>query len=238
MCARRLRPVNTIMQCAMVFGFFLCASLHAANPGSESLRRRTLIDADWRFHRGDVTSSNEGIAIDFDGERTWERVQLPHDYQLDGKYEPDPPGTTRTTDSRRRGYLPVEVAWYRKHFSIPESDEGKILQLEFGGILRDSQVWLNGQFLGNHASGYTGFYFDITKVARCGADNVLVVRVDPRQREGWWYEGCGIYRHVHYTAMAPLHVANYGTYVISNVPNGNEGANAEAEITVQTTVKN
>ena len=238
MCARRLRPVNTIMQCAMVFGFFLCASLHAANPGSESLRRRTLIDADWRFHRGDVTSSNEVIAIDFDGERTWERVQLPHDYQLDGKYEPDPPGTTRTTDSRRRGYLPVEVAWYRKHFSIPESDEGKILQLEFGGILRDSQVWLNGQFLGNHASGYTGFYFDITKVARCGADNVLVVRVDPRQREGWWYEGSGIYRHVHYTAMAPLHVANYGTYVISTVPNGNEGANAEAEITVQTTVKN
>jgi hypothetical protein len=59
-------------------------------------------------------------------------VQLPHDYQLDGKYEPEPAGTGKTTDSRRRGYLPVEVGWYRKHFSIRETDYGKILQLELG----------------------------------------------------------------------------------------------------------
>jgi beta-galactosidase len=218
-------------------GFFFCVSLHAA-PNSEGLRQRTLIDADWRFHRGEVTSSNEVIATSFEAEKSWERVQLPHDYQLDGKYEPDPQGTTKTTDSRRRGYLPVEVGWYRKHFFVPESDQGKILQLEFGGIFRDSQVWLNGQFVGNHASGYTGFFLDVTKAARCGADNVLVVRVDPRQREGWWYEGSGIYRHVFFTATAPLHVANYGTYVTSTVPNGDQGADTEAEVTVQTSVEN
>jgi len=225
-----------IMACAIVLGF--SPSTRAAQPRGATLRQRTLIDADWRFHRGDVESSNQVIATSFDDERSWERVQLPHDYQLDGKYEPDPAGTTKTTDARRRGYLPVEVAWYRKHFLISESDQGKILQLEFGGIFRDSQVWLNGQFLGDHPGGYTGFFFDITRAAKCGSDNVLVVRVDPRQREGWWYEGSGIYRHVYYSARAPLHVANYGTYVISTVPKGNQGANAEAELTIQTSVEN
>ena len=219
----------------MVFGFF--TSLHAATPAS--LRQRTLMDADWRFHRGEVASSNEVLSTSYDGEGSWERVQLPHDYQLDGKYEqPEVKNPGRFTDARRRGYLPVEVAWYRKHFSIPESDKGKILQLEFGGIFRDSQVWLNGQFLGKHGSGYTGFFLNITKAARFGVDNVLVVRVDPRQREGWWYEGSGIYRHVYYVAVAPLHVANYGTYVISSVPNGNQGAADKAEVTVQTTIEN
>src|SRR5689334_13734668 len=200
MRARGLCPFSMIMACAIVLGF--SPSTRAAQPRGATLRQRTLIDADWRFHRGDVESSNQVIATSFDDERSWERVQLPHDYQLDGKYEPDPAGTTKTTDARRRGYLPVEVAWYRKHFLISESDQGKILQLEFGGIFRDSQVWLNGQFLGDHPGGYTGFFFDITRAAKCGSDNVLVVRVDPRQREGWWYEGSGIYRHVYYSARA------------------------------------
>ena len=123
----------------LILAFGLCISAHAAQPGSASLRQRTLMDADWRFHRGEVTSSNEVLSASYDGEGSWERVQLPHDYQLDSKYEPpdplpEPGGSGRVSDARRRGYLPVEVAWYRKHFSIPESDKGKILQLEFGGI--------------------------------------------------------------------------------------------------------
>ena len=46
------------------------------------------------------------------------------------------------------------------------------------------------------------------------------VRVDPRESEGQWYEGGGIYRHVYLTALAPLHVAQWGTHVVSTVPNG------------------
>ena len=83
----------------------------------------------------------------------------------------------QSTNDRSHGYLPVQVAWYRKHFSIPQADQGKILHLEFDGVFRDSQVWLNGQLLGRHLSGYTPFQFDITQTARYGAENVLVVRV-------------------------------------------------------------
>lgn len=110
--------------------------------------------------------------------------------------------------------------------------------MEFGGIFRDSQVWLNGQFLGSHPSGYVPLHLDITKAARCGADNVIAVRVDPRQFEGWWYEGGGIYRHVYYAAVDPLHVATWGTYVVSKVAGGDQGADDQAELTIQTTVQN
>ncbi len=78
----------------------------------------------------------------------------------------------------------------------------------------------------------------MTQTARYGEDNVIAVSVDPRESEGHWYEGGGIYRHVFINALAPLHVAAWGTSVISHVPDGNQGADAEADLTLQTTVQN
>src|SRR5262249_60184233 len=124
--------LRRILACLLVFGVSGAAKLTAKDAESGSVRQRTLIDQDWRFYLGEVTSSNQVIAKSYD-DAQWQQVQLPHDYGLDGKYDP--------TNLRQRGYLPVDVAWYRKHFSIRKSDEGKILQLEFGGIFRDSQVW-------------------------------------------------------------------------------------------------
>ena len=73
------------------------------------------------------------IAGDYD-DATWQHVDLPHDYVLDGTYA--------STNDRGHGYLPLDVGWYRKHFVIPASDQGKILKLDFDGVFRDSQVWL------------------------------------------------------------------------------------------------
>ncbi len=157
-------------------------------------------------------------------------VNVPHDYALDGVYD--------STNVRNHGYLPSEVGWYRKRFFIPELDQGRVVELQFDGIFRDSQVWLNGQLLGRHPSGYTGFRYDVSKVARYGGENLIAVRVDPREAEGWWYEGAGIYRHVYLNSLSPVHVTPYGTYVVSKVTDGDKGASAEAEITIQTTVKN
>jgi beta-galactosidase len=219
---------------AMALGGLLSCSSQPVNPAGEmeakpGLRQRTLLDADWRFHQGEVLSSNEVVSANYD-DGQWQRVHLPHDYVLDSS------GHYSSTNDRSHGYLPVQMAWYRKPFFIPQADAGKALRLEFDGVFRDSQVWLNGQFLGSHPSGYTPFQYDITKVARCGGENVIAVRVDPRRFEGWWYEGGGIYRHVYYTAKDPLHVATWGTHVISELPEGNP--NADAALTVKTRVKN
>jgi beta-galactosidase len=199
---------------------------------AESGRHRVLLDADWLFHLGDVSADDRAIEAGYDDTK-WAHVDVPHDYVLDGTYV-----QSNNRDVRNHGYLPVEVAWYRKHFVIPESAGGKVLKLDFDGVFRDSQVWLNGQLLGRHASGYTPFSYDITKVAKIGSENIVAVRVDPRKFEGHWYEGGGIYRHVYLTTLAPLHVAQWGTYVVSKVPHGEPGADAQADLTIQTTIEN
>jgi beta-galactosidase len=209
-----------------VIGLSSCAS-RPVNPTDTTLRQHTLLDAGWLFHRGDVPAAEPVIATDYP-DAPWQHINLPHDYVLDGQYSP--------TNTRSQGYLSVSVAWYRKHVFIPETSRGKILQLEFGGIFRDSQVWLNGQFLGRHQSGYTSFFYDITQAVHYGADNVITVRVDPRHFEGWWYEGGGIYRRVYLNTFAPLHVASWGTYVTSVVTNDDQGA--VAQLTLQTIVEN
>lgn len=227
---------GAILAVALSVGLFSCSTAPRktgqAPAAITALRQRTLLDADWLFHRGENSSSNDFIAANFD-DQSWQKIQLPHDYILDGTYADSEDKAIRT-----HGYLPHPIGWYRRHFSISEADRGKILRLDFGGAFRDSKVWLNGQFLGEHPSGYTPFSYDITKIARPGADNIIVVRVDPSEFEGHWYEGGGIYRHVYLTALAPVHSAQWGTYVIAKVPHGEQGADAEADLTIQTTVEN
>ena len=199
-----------------------------ATPAHAAMgREETLLDADWLFHLNDVSGSDAAAPACDDNQ--WRHVNVPNDYVQEGTYS--------TNNVRSHGYLPYEPAWYRKHFTIPASDQGKTLRLDFDGVFRDSEVWLNGTFLGEHPSGYTPFSYDITQIAKPGAENVIAVRVDPRQFEGWWNEGGGIYRHVRLTVLSPLHVAQYGTYVVSTVPKGDQGADDEADLAIQTTVQ-
>jgi beta-galactosidase len=210
------------------------APSEAPTSATGTTRQRTLLDTNWQFHLGDLPQS-EAIAPANDDSQ-WQQVDVPHDYVLDGKYTDLPDSADK--QYRSHAYLPYRPAWYRKHFTIPASDAGKVLRLDFDGVFRDSKVWLNGQFLGEHPSGYTPFSYDISQIAKLGADNVITVRVNPSKWEGWWYEGGGIYRHVNLTALSPLHVAQWGTYVVATVPNGDQGADDEADLTLQTTVEN
>ncbi len=225
-----VRIIGALLACGAVIGVSSCCSTGPAKAGeTAALRQRTLLDSDWRFHRGEVASSNAVIAANFD-DKSWQGVQVPHDYVLDGTFD--------QTNARNHGYLVYDVGWYRKQFVVPESDKDKLLRLDFDGVFRDSDVWLNGQYLGHHLSGYTPFSYDVTKIAKVGGENVLTVRVDPREFEGWWYEGGGIYRHVYLTALSPVHVAQWGTFVTSTVSNNDQGMAVEAGVTIQTTIDN
>lgn len=204
------------------------AAATTAAPPPTVAHEETLLDADWLFHLHDI--AGDGATAPAYDDSQWRHVDVPNDYVEEGAYDPH--------NVRNHGYLPFEPAWYRKHFTIPASDQGKILRLDFDGVFRNSKVWLNGHFLGQHPSGYTPFSYDISQIAKPGAENVIAVRVDPRQFEGWWNEGGGIYRHVRLTVLPQLHVAQYGTYVVSTVPNGEQGADDEADLSIQTTVQN
>ncbi|MGH7668325.1 MAG: beta-galactosidase GalA, partial [Gemmatimonadaceae bacterium] len=104
--------------------------------------------------------------------------------------------------------------------------------LEFDGVYRNCIVTLNDVYLTTALSGYAPFRVDVTDVAHYGGDNVLVVRVDATENEGWFYEGAGIYRHVWLVKTAPVHVPQWGTVVRSDMHG------AAARLLLQTTVVN
>ncbi len=127
------------------------------------------------------------------------------------------------------------IGFYRKEFEIPQTDKGKKISIEFDGIFRNSTVWVNGHLLGNHESGYTPSNYDVTDVLRYGNEgkNAILVKVDAREYEGWWYDGCGIYRHVWLIKTNKIHVDRFGTFITT--PSVSEEATS---VSIKTTLKN
>lgn len=199
---------------------------------AQSGRKRINMDSDWKFalgHAADATKdfnytiSNifsksgkaENTAIDprFD-DKGWSDVQLPHDWAVTLPFEFSP-----NFDVMSHGYKPVgglypqtSVGWYRKHFRVDKADSSQRFVIQFDGIFRDSKVWINGFYLGNNQSGYLGVSYDITDYVNFNGENVLVVRADASQSEGWFYEGAGIYRHVWLNQYNTTHIVENGIF--------------------------
>lgn len=184
--------------------------------------------------------------VDFD-DSAWQSVSAPHDFVVNGTYS--------ETADKDHGYLPYAKGWYRLNFSLPESARGQAVWLDFDGVYRDSRTWLNGWFLGAHASGYTPFRYAIgtgstllnASNLRFGSDgdNVLVVHADATNPDSWWYDGGGIYRSVWLTVADPLHVAPWGVYAPATVRTGTirqdkqeRALTADADVVVQVTIVN
>ena len=161
------------------------------------------------------------MAREFD-DAAWRVVHLPHDYVVEGTF--DPRGDVG------HGSLPKPVGLYRKVFTPPDAMRGKSVWIDFDGVYRNADVYLNGQKLGHEDSGYMGFRYDLSKRLEYGRPNVIAVRVDPRRNEGWWYEGGGIYRHVWLNVAEPIHVAPDGVFVRATVAEGK--ADVKADVTL------
>ncbi|HUY14494.1 MAG TPA: beta-galactosidase GalA [Terriglobia bacterium] len=212
---------------------------------SGSSRERLLLDFGWQFYMGDADKPpldfNYGRYREygetgdfflqesrgypgrpgpsspaFDG-TGWRQIDLPHDWAVELPFQEDRWLTEHGSKPLGRTYPATSIGWYRRVFDIPSSDAGKRLSIEFDGVFRDSMVALNGNFLGRNLSGYAPFRYDITDHANYGGQNILVVRVDATEYEGWFYEGAGIYRHVWLVKTNPLHVPQWGTFVTSEV---------------------
>ena len=106
------------------------------------------------------------------------------------------------------GFTVGGIGWYRKHFTVPEAWQDKVVAVKFDGVYMNADVWINGRHLGNHPYGYTSFAFDLSKYLHCGGqENVLAVQVKNLGRNSRWYAGSGIYRHVWLTTTAPVRMA-------------------------------
>ncbi len=185
--------------------------------------QETLFDDGWKFAFGDASSPekdfgrgteyfnyftkaasihNEGPYSPKFDDSAWKEVNLPHDWVVDLPFSPEA--------SHSHGYKTVgwkypktSVGWYRKTFTIPSEAKGKPVSIRFDGIFRDSDIWVNGFWLGGEKSGYTSATYDIAPYLEYGGENIVVVRADATFEEGWFYEGAGIYRHVWLTIGEP-----------------------------------
>ena len=72
---------------------------------------------------------------------------------------------------------------YQKTFALPAAMAGRKLRLIFHGIDYSARVWLNGTLLGHHKGTFVPAEFDVTAVARIGAENNLCIMIDPAPDE-------------------------------------------------------
>jgi beta-galactosidase len=220
-------------------------------PATGTERERLLLDFGWKFHLGNANDPTKDFGygtaeagnfqktgsfmptgtIAFD-DSDWRSVNLPHDWAIELPFTNDPSLQNKGFYPLGRNYPANSVGWYRRVFDIPAEDAGKRVTVEFDGAYRETMVVFNGFYLGRHSGGYDPFTFDLTDFMMPGQRNVLLVRVDATESDGWFYEGAGIYRHVWLVKTNPVHVKQWGTFVKSKV-----GA-SDATLSIQTEVSN
>lgn len=165
--------------------------------------KKHLFDNDWLFDLGDAGEPGKNC-----NDASWRRLDLPHDWTIELPRGKDNPA------GAAGGYVIEGVGWYRKHFHAPRAWGDQRVLVEFEGVYRDAEVWLNGRPLGVHPYGYTTFALDLTSCLELDADNVLAVRVNNTPHgHTRWYSGSGIYRHVWLLTAPRVHVAHWGLAV-------------------------
>ena len=190
----------------------------AQTPG----RVVTNFNQSWKFELGDYSGAQANNYND----ALWSAVGLPHSF--DEPYF--------GWDLFYTGY-----GWYRKHFTVTTNWSGKRVFLQFEAAFQDAQIYVNGQLVGEHLGGYTGFSYDVTTNLVVG-DNVVAVRLNnnwnpqlPPRGGDHTFIG-GLYRNVWLVVTDPLHVTWYGTWVTTPTLAANSGA--ASTVNLQTEILN
>ena len=185
-----------VMACICLFTHFL------------SLRAGRLVQSfndGWQFATCDVASLQELQTSN----PVWQQIHLPHTWNQDAY----------TVRNYRR-----VTSWYKKKFRLPYSQiNGRRFYLKFDAVNSLADVYLNGERVLTHKGGYTAFVTDITDKLKADSLNVLLVRVDNRNRQipplsGDFTIFGGIYRNVWLVSTGNQHIsladcASSGVYV-------------------------
>jgi beta-galactosidase len=101
-------------------------------PPASAQRRVENFNRDWRFFQGSAAGAEKP---GFD-DTAWKAVRLPHDWAIAGPY--DHKGDPHTAKLPWRG-----EGWYRKRFTLPASDAGKRVVVDFDGVMAMPVVYVN-----------------------------------------------------------------------------------------------
>jgi beta-glucuronidase len=121
------------------------------------------------------------------------------EYDFDSSATLNVPGDWNTQSDQLFFY--EGTVWYKKSFDYQRRPNTRLF-VYFGAANYFTDVYLNGEKLGQHEGGFTPFNFEITKLVR-DTGNFLVVKVDNKRRRDavptlmtdWWNYG-GLTREV------------------------------------------
>ena len=183
------------------------------SQAQNSPRSRESFNQNWKFVKyfnastDAATTDKEpaGLQLQSVNDNSWRTLDLPHDWAIEGPFS--------DTLENNTGLLPWKgIGWYRKHFSVDESDKGKRIYIDFDGAMAYAEVWLNGKHVGGWPYGYTSFRLDLTPYINFGEENLIAVRLDTKSWDSRWYPGAGIYRNVWLVKTSQLHITYNGVF--------------------------
>src|SRR5687768_2607319 len=109
-----------------------------------------------------------------------------------------------------------ERGHYRHRFLVPADWDGQTIHLVFDGSMTDTTAHVNGQLAGpTHQGAFYRFKYDVTKLVKPGAENLLEVAVEKEssndsvnraERRGDYWNFGGIFRPVYLEAIPSQHV--------------------------------
>jgi len=160
----------------------------------------------WRFKQASGLSGVESPAFD---DKDWSEISIPHTWNRIGNV-----GMELAPDANH-----VQGAgWYRLRFTPPAAAAGSRYFLQFDGVGKIADVWLNGHYLGKHSGAFARFRFDATTAINPAGENLLVVEADNSKPEpgsttatiiplsGDFFVFGGLYRNVSLVVTNPVHV--------------------------------
>jgi len=161
------------------------------------------LNSDWKFVLEDSPTFSKESFNDVD----WKSLNIPHDWSFEK-------GVRAGGDQGQGGgYHDGGIGWYRKTFTVKKESLKNTTTINFDGVYMNSEVWINGNYLGKRPYGYISFRYDISKYLKEGK-NTLAVRVDNSlEPSARWYHPCGIFAAVHLIEVNPIHIAPNSVFV-------------------------
>ena len=177
----------------LILSFFFTKSLFSQEMGKEKFNE------DWNFHKGDLSIEQAtGDQIN------WRPVSVPHDWSVEGPFSSEWASGT--------GFLPGGIGWYKKDFNLKNYDNNKRYAVYFDGIYKNSEVWINGHYLGKRPNGFIPIQYDLTPYLQAN-NNVLIVKADHTDyADSRYYTGSGLYRNVYLITQEEHHFSQWGVF--------------------------
>jgi beta-galactosidase len=188
---------------------------------------RELFNKDWKFLLGDP----DGAEREDYRDRTWQRVDLPHDWVIHQPFNRGEDGVW--TRQGTQGFFSWEnTGWYRKEFTLNDT-VGREVFVYFGCAYRNATIYVNGQKAGAHAYGYGSFELRISPFVKPGK-NVIAVRLEHGGHiPDRWYSGAGLFRNLYLRTVPLVHLKTWGLGVKTAVL-----ADGSGEVRVSALVEN